>query len=110
MLSVAFALVLFQTPVVDKPAPTVHLRATPKAGVNCPMNGAIVASNPTITRPNAANGPPSNYPDLVHLPPTALMEALNRTVNGCFAPLILTVDVTAAAPKSVQTPSGPGVR
>jgi hypothetical protein len=108
MLSAAIALVLSQTPVADKAAPAVHPAATPKAA-SCPMNGAIIASNPVIARRGMASGPNGGFPDMVHLPPTVLMATLNRTINGCFTPLILAADVTAARPKPAA-PSGPGVR
>jgi hypothetical protein len=108
MLSAAFALVLSQTPIADKPTLVIHPGVGLKTSANCPMNGAIAASNPAIARPDIAAGPRGGFPDMVHMPPTVLMATLNRTINGCFTPLILASDVTASPPK--PAPSNPGVR
>jgi hypothetical protein len=108
MLSVAFALVLSQTSV-GKPAAIIHMRNAPNTGANCPLNGAIEASNPAIAQRDTANGSRDGYPDMVHLSPVVLMATLNRTINGCFTPLILGGDVTLIRPKQ-DLPSGPGVR
>jgi hypothetical protein len=60
-----------------------------KPSTACPTTGAIEASlpgaGPSIDRKDARGG---GLQDMVHMPTVVLMSTLNRTINGCNAPLI----------------------
>jgi hypothetical protein len=112
MLSVAFALVLSQTPVADK-ARTLH----DAANANCPSNPLLEASNPAIALPEIGTDPRTGFPDMVHMPPVAFIYALDQRVNGCFTPkfvngprTIIEGQKAIIMPAKPDASSGPGVR